>query len=715
MQYKPEIKTDHGPTPRADGPERRISLLVYHRDGVEVVPLLPERPVVVGRALSATVQVNDLTLSREHARFVLTDDDEVWVEDLGSTNGTSINGNKTARSVVGVADEVTLGAVSVSLHVLGQDATALRLSNHDRFLFELEQEVNRSRTFGRKVGLVMVRSLEPPARLSRWCSKVQGLLRPFDRSGVYSADELEIAVPEPTAESLAALARSIISAGGHEDRPPLGCGVGLCPDSATSAEELVSVTRRALLNTSTCNPISFAPDLSVAGISLPRHPAVPARAEDPVIRSMAMHEVMRLVDRVAASSIPVLVYGETGTGKEVLAREFHRRSSRRDQQLLCVNCGAMPGELIESTLFGHERGAFTGAAQQTKGLFEEADGGTVLLDEIGELPAGAQAALLRVLETKCITRVGSTKEIKVDVRILAATNRDLEQMCEAQTFRWDLLFRLNTMVLKIPPLRDRPEEIEPLVDRFIKQASEVNGCEVWGIEPEALSLLCRHSWPGNIRELRNVIERAVVILQRGLISANELSERIRGVAHTNDRRPTAVTGIDVVNLPEAMENDEGLFEILSGEKRTDDTAAMEAGHIDHRLLFDELTDLRSQLQHFEKLLILNMLAETDWNHALAARELGMPKRTLFHKVKEYDLRDLGPDSERPWQPVELPDSSTAGQLAFKDRVQRHEGQLIEQALRQAGGDAAEAARTLGVSRDVLAKKIKLHRLDPLSR
>jgi len=203
----------------------------------------------------------------------------------------------------------------------------------------------------------------------------------------------------------------------------------------------------------------------------------------------------------------------TGTGKEVLARLIHEGGPRRDKPLVAVNCGAIPAELLESTLFGHERGAFTGAGQQQKGLFEAADGGTIMLDEVGELPAAAQVALLRVLEEKRVRRVGATREIEVDVRVIAATHRDLEAMVEARSFRRDLFYRLNGVDVTLPPLRARREDIAPLAERFLKKAAKANGREVRSIAPEAMVLLKEYGWPGNVRELRNAVERAVVIAE----------------------------------------------------------------------------------------------------------------------------------------------------------------------------------------------------------
>jgi DNA-binding NtrC family response regulator len=293
--------------------------------------------------------------------------------------------------------------------------------------------------------------------------------------------------------------------------------------------------------------------------------------------------------------IPVLIQGETGTGKEVVARQIHERGPRAGKPMLCVNCAAIPDQLTESTLFGHEKGAFTGADRRQRGAFERADGGTLLLDEVGELSAGAQASLLRVLETGHISRVGGGEEIPVDVRVLAATHRDLEAMCRAGGFRQDLLFRINTMTLKIPPLRQRGEEIEPLALAFLQQANEANGCQVSGISPEALELLRRHSWPGNVRELRNVIHRAVVIALGPQITPEDLPEELAGAG-----------GPAAAPLP---------------------IQEQEAGDL----------DFKTRVQQFEIGLIRQALASTSGNQTEAAKLLRIPLRTLAHKVKTFGI------------------------------------------------------------------------------
>src|SRR5688500_13463609 len=233
--------------------------------------------------------------------------------------------------------------------------------------------------------------------------------------------------------------------------------------------------------------------------------------------SHSMREVMDMVDRVADSTAGVLLRGESGVGKEVIARELHRRSSRRTQQFVKVNCAALPVDLLESELFGHERGAFTGAGNVRIGKFEFAHRGTILLDEIGEMPAALQAKLLHVLQDGAITRLGSNQQIDADVRILAATNRDLEAMIRAGTFREDLYYRLQVIEIRVPPLRDRREEIPALVEYFVSKYTAVYRRPAKRPSRALVEALVAHPWPGNIRELENMIKRLVVLQDEALI------------------------------------------------------------------------------------------------------------------------------------------------------------------------------------------------------
>jgi DNA-binding NtrC family response regulator len=312
------------------------------------------------------------------------------------------------------------------------------------------------------------------------------------------------------------------------------------------------------------------------------------RLGDLVGGTKTMQDVMRILEQVSPSSASVLITGETGSGKEILARTIHRLSPRADRPFIAINCSAIPESLMESEIFGHERGAFTGAAERRIGCFELADGGTLLLDEIGEMPAPTQAKLLRVLEDHTVRRLGSKVETPVDVRVLAATNKEPEQAVAKGELRQDLYFRLNVFHIHLPPLRERKDDIPLLVEHILRDLNAKHGRHIRGVNPDVLEMFAGYSWPGNVRELRNVLERAVIVSDRDLI----------GRAH------------------------------LPGE----------FGHSPATAASD-LTSLRFPLgttvEAVERELILQTLASTN-NKTRAAELLGISLKTLHNKLKEYE-------------------------------------------------------------------------------
>jgi DNA-binding NtrC family response regulator len=323
-----------------------------------------------------------------------------------------------------------------------------------------------------------------------------------------------------------------------------------------------------------------------------------------VIRvSPAMIEAQRVVERVARGVCPVLVLGETGTGKELIARELHELSPRAAGPLQIVNCAALPETLIESILFGHARGAFTGADCDRRGVFELARGGTLFLDEVGELTPGAQAALLRVLDGGCVRPIGGTKEVAVDVRVVAATHRDLAAMVAAGRFRLDLFHRLNVLSIQLPPLRERREEIAPLSEHFLARFTAAMGSRVTRIEVGAMALLLSHDWPGNVRELRNAIEHAVTLAEGSSIGPNELPHAIRSIPS-----PAALPAPSTLPPPSALPNE------------------------------SEPRGLRALLRVHEAQLIHAALEKTGGNQRRAAALLELPLRTLERKIASLSLR-----------------------------------------------------------------------------
>lgn len=283
------------------------------------------------------------------------------------------------------------------------------------------------------------------------------------------------------------------------------------------------------------------------------------RFDNLVGTSDAMREVLDFVEKVADSDSTVLIQGESGTGKELLARMLHFNSFRRERPLVPVNCGAIPENLLESELFGHEKGAFTGAINVRIGRFEMAHGGTLFLDEVGELSPQLQVKLLRVLQEKSFERVGGTKTIRADVRIIAATNQDLDQLVEDGKFRKDLFYRLHVIPITTPPLRVRPLDIPLLVDHFLTVFNSSKGTAVAGVEPAAMDYLLRYGWPGNIRELQNLVERVVILKKTGMITVSDLPEKILQAKAVPPDRPEEIdelspSGIDLMEALEQYEN-----------------------------------------------------------------------------------------------------------------------------------------------------------------
>jgi two-component system, NtrC family, response regulator AtoC len=641
------------------------ALLIYHREGLDVVPLSEGNPIVVGRSDPAQVRPKSRRLSRQHARFVL-EDGIVTVEDMGSTNGTYINGKRISRraSVRG-NDEVTLGSVMISVHEHGSLQRRLHgLESHEGWVSALTDEVNRARTFQRSVAVLMIRSLSRRGHLSRWVPRIRELTRNVDRVGLFGPDAVEIMLPESDLDVARRLADEVIK-GRADNEPPLVCGVAIYPDDASSALELCSAASDAVAGASLAEPVKF---LKNANIWLSADPD----DQGPVVRDPAMVTVYETIERVAHSNLPILIEGETGTGKEVIARAIHDRSERRDKPMRCINCGAIPSQLIESVLFGHERGAFTGAERRTKGVFEEAAGGTVLLDEIGELAASAQVALLRVLETKRLTRVGSHTEIGVNVRVLAATHRDIEAMTKDGSFRLDLFYRLNTLTFTIPPLRNRRDEIAPLVRRFVKLANGANGRAILGISPEAMATMTAYPWPGNVRELRNAVDRAVVIAVGDFITVDDLPERVRRFDPLGDSID------DWKESPEPTD------------------MVTRAVPIDPSGL-----DLKRQVRAYEIELIRGALCSASNNQTDAAQLLQMPRRTLVYKIRAYRIRS----SKGEGKPLAEVRGDTGHPLSFKERVERLEVRIVREALNRTAGDRATASRLLGIQKRTLDTKI----------
>ncbi|HQY60992.1 MAG: sigma-54-dependent Fis family transcriptional regulator [Myxococcales bacterium] len=316
------------------------------------------------------------------------------------------------------------------------------------------------------------------------------------------------------------------------------------------------------------------------------------RFETILAKSAPMLAIFRMITKIAEYKTTVLVTGESGVGKELVARAIHARSSRQAGAFVAINCGAIPEALLESELFGHKKGAFTDAVSDRRGLFEEASGGTLLLDEIGELPLPLQVKLLRVLQEETLRRVGDTRDTKVDVRIIAATHRDLAAEVKAGRFREDLYYRINVLPVVIPPLRERKEDVPLLVEHFLTRNNARLGTSLRGLSTDARKLMLEYAWPGNVRELENTIERAMVLAEGDLIEVGDLPERLRET-------------LDPVKA-----------QLASGELSIKKTSAA-----------------------VEEILIRRALQKTKGNRTRAAEILEISHRALLYKIKDYKITE----------------------------------------------------------------------------
>jgi DNA-binding NtrC family response regulator len=565
------------------GSEEGVCLLVMGESGVFTFPLPARGEIRIGRSERCEVVVADPQLSREHAS-VRVDDERCTVIDLGSSNGTRI-GNRQLNAHEPVDLEpgelVTLGSTVVMLQAARQNALTTQVLSHVAFERRVHRACERARQgMGGPFAVLRLRfsSSDASRHLHDVVSRV--LVDP-PIVGSYALHEYELlAAYCADWDGADELARRIVKELAAEGAR-VEVGAACYPRDGRTAEAL----------------------LECAGER--SRPPVPrsATGSGVVSHDGALDRLRPMVERFAAGIIPVLVLGETGVGKEVLATMLHALSPRASKPLVCLNCAALPEALLESELFGHERGAYTGAVQTKPGILEAAKGGTVLLDEVAEMPLGVQAKLLRVIDQREVLRLGTTTPRSIDVRFLAATNRNLEAEVERGTFREDLYYRLNAAQIVIPPLRERRDEIAPLARSFVSMACRQGGrADEPRLSPEAISLLQGYAWPGNVRELRNVIERAVLlaqgdVVQREHLPVDKLCAPPRGPEGAGPRRVSQVR--PRIALP-GLDPDE-----------------------------PTLVDNPEQTR------ILGVLKECDFNQTRAAERLGISRRTLVSRLASY--------------------------------------------------------------------------------
>ncbi|MFT3836219.1 MAG: sigma 54-interacting transcriptional regulator [Myxococcaceae bacterium] len=533
----------------------RWRLVVISEEGSASHALPEKGDVTLGRGDDCQIRLDDLAASRRHATLHLGE--TVVLEDLGSANGTTVRGRKlTAKESVelGAGDGIELGQ---TLAVLQPDElwAAPRpwtLHTHARFV-EL---------IGKAKAPFAVIRLHVQATPGTVQDVLVQTLSKDDDVASFGKGQFEVLARDrdaARAQSLMEqLSAKLVAAGAR-----VRAGLGASGRDGATPEELLAACSQQRAQV----------------------------ASGFVVHDDAMAALYRVVDKVAPSNINVLLLGETGVGKEVLAAEIHRRSKRASGPFLKLNCGAFTETLVESELFGHVKGSFTGAQKDKPGLLESAKGGTVFLDELGELPAGIQPKLLRALEERKVMKVGSNTPDPIDVRLIFATNRDLEAEVSRGAFRQDLYYRVNGVQLEIPPLRERMSELEPLAASFAQAFAEKEKRAVPQFSPEAIAALKAHSWPGNIRELRNAVEKAVLMVGDGPITA-------------------AALGLEK-HAPSAP--------VSSGAG-----GSAEGG----------LAEERSAA---EKRKVLEVLEQTKGNQTEAAKILKISRRTLVSRLQEYGM------------------------------------------------------------------------------
>jgi len=610
-------------------------LLVIGEGTVGTHPLPDFGKITIGRAPQNDVVVDDPSISRRHAILHLGPSG-VRVEDLGSANGTRICDSKlftpqpadmmrTAelldrRVEPGVPVPVTpdtvvkIGTVTLVVQSSSAGARPRRLWPHGYFEGCLEEECARAERSRSRFAVLRLR-VDQTAGRGLAEEVLAEATRTIDVIATYAPGEYELLIIDAEPPKAEEVRRRIVT--GLADRgATASTGIAFHPIDGRSPEALLAKANARL------DPRD---ELEAAGRKADAAPAV-------VVVDPTMQRLYSLAERIADSTISVLVLGETGVGKEVLAETIHRLSPRRNQPFVKLNCAAFTETLLESELFGHERGAFTGAVAQKQGLLESADGGTVFLDEVGELGHSTQVKLLRVLEERKVLRVGSLKPKEIDVRFVAATNRDLEAEVAAGNFREDLFFRLNGIPLLIPPLRERPLEVEPLARALIAHICKKAGRPEPDLTQPAIDLLRRYSWPGNIRELRNVMERAVLLSGREPIALEHLPvEKMVSTLPARSFRgslpppvPPAPRNAPSVPAPKTRPPD---YEATLPVPRPTTPPASGA----------DANALKSGVEMVERDLIIRALEQCAGNQTQAAKLLGISRRTLVSRLEQYNL------------------------------------------------------------------------------
>ena len=557
-------------------------LLVVDNDTSSIFHLPRVGAVVIGRAPECELRVQHASVSRRHAT-IRVDQGTVRIADLGSHNGTRVNGEQVSESrSLSSGDVATVGDVVLVVHFSAPAEVARAAYGEAQWRRRLAEELDRAMTFKRMLAVVAVLDAGANAVAS-----LGGGVRLIDVVGTGDDGQALLLLPEVDREQARDLAERAIAA-----VPGARGGLAMCPTDAVDPDSILLAARSAARRAA---PGCIAQAAEAATwIELGTRRVLVA---DP-----AMMKLFALLERIAAADLPVLITGETGVGKENAAYAVHHWSKRKGD-FFPVNCAAIgPESLVDSELFGHEKGAFTGATAAKAGLFESAAGGTVFLDEVGELPLAIQAKLLRALENKKITRLGDSRERAIDVRLVAATNRSLEQEVAAGRFRQDLFFRLSGAPVYLPPLRDRRCEIPLLARAFLSDACTRSGRVAMTISPPAMQVLLTHNWPGNVRELRNAMEWVMAAAPDETVEPTDLPEKLGGAASGSAPEPAVVP---VADLP-----------------------------ADARASFRPIAE---ELRELERRRMAEALAAAGGVKTRAAQLIDMPIRTFTLKLKQYKL------------------------------------------------------------------------------
>jgi two-component system response regulator AtoC len=576
----------------------RFHLLVIGDDLYATHPLPEAGAIAIGRSPSCEVFIDHPSVSRRHAMLHLGP--PLAIEDQGSSNGTRVREIQLAadqRIALAPGDLIEVGALQLVVQQRSAPVRGRRVWPHDYFDARLEEECERCELSGTCFAALHLRA--DPSAAGEVEDVLAAELRTVDIIAMYAPGQYEA----------------------------LMCGSRLADGNEVAARLAGALTARGI------QPqigVASYPDDGRSPHAIIARAAERARGEEHHVPAVAvaspetvMQTLRRLVERIAHASISVLIQGETGVGKEVLTESIHNLSPRAGQPFLRLNCAALSETLLESELFGYEKGAFTGASSAKPGLLETADKGTVFLDEIGELPPSIQVKLLRVIEERRVLRVGGLKPKPIDVRFLAATNRDLEAEVARGAFRQDLYFRLNGIALTIPPLRERQTEIRPLAEIFIARACAEADRTPLPLSLEAMALLHRHSWPGNIRELRHMMERAVLLCQGDAITPEHLPvERMRA---TRPAPPTPHAPHASIDSAAPAPRDHPRAP-TGGRRHTPPTPAQ-----------DEALDFKKDARERERKQIIAALRTAEGNQSKAAQILGISRRTLLTKLDVHKL------------------------------------------------------------------------------